>query len=134
MNKLSDEQKNYLLNQYEITIEVLEYIEDTLHDLNIQDFEYFLLVSEIVSEYQSFIFNKELEKELYLANLIISEIVEGYQNFIPNKNTKISLYSPYNNLKDIIIKVLKYKLISVVEENSKYENEVNSLILRLTDK
>lgn len=106
MNKLSEDQINDLLSQYDISIDMIEIIEDTFRDLIIEDYEYYLLVSEVVSEYQSFIINKEL---------------------------KSSLAEPYKNLKDIIIKVLNYKLRGVTEENSKYENEVNSLILRLTN-
>lgn len=107
MNKLSEEQINELLNQYDISIDLIEIIEDTFRNLKIEDYEYYLLVSEVVSEYQSYTINKELNS---------------------------TLAKPYKNLKDIIIKVLNYKLKSVAEEDSKYENEVNSLILRLTDK
>jgi predicted GTPase len=106
MNKLSEDQINDLLSQYDISIEMIEIIEDTFRDLIIEDYEYYLLISEVVSEYQSFIINKELNSDLA---------------------------TPYKNLKDIIIKVLNYKLKGVTEENSKYENEVNSLILRLTN-
>jgi len=105
MNKLSEEQINYLLEQYDISLEMIEIIEDTFEYLKVEDYEYYILVSEVISEYQSFIINKELNSDLA---------------------------APYKNLKDIIIKVLNYKLRSVTEENSKYENEVNALVLRLT--
>ena len=107
MNKLSEEQINYLLEHYDTTIDIIEIIEDTFRNLKIEDYEYYILVLEVVSEYQSFNINKEL---------------------------KSSLAEPYKNLKDIIIKVLNFKLKSVTEENSKYEDEVNSLILILTNK
>ena len=107
MNKLSEEQINELLTQYDITIDLIEMIEDIFRNLDIEDFEYYILVSEVVSEYQSYTINKELNS---------------------------SLAKPYKNLKDIIIKVLNYKLKGVAEEDSKYENEVNSLILRLINK
>ena len=107
MNKLSENQINYLLEQNDISLDMIEIIEDTFKNLKIEDYEYYILVSEVVSEYQSFIINKELNSDLA---------------------------APYKNLKDIIIKVLNYKLKGVTEENSKYEKEVNSLILRLTDK
>ena len=57
MNKLSEDQINDLLSQYDISIDMIEIIEDTFEYLIIEDYEYYLLVSEVVSEYQSFIKN-----------------------------------------------------------------------------
>jgi len=105
VNKLSEEQKNEIINQYDIDSEMLDLIEDVFRNLKIEDFEYYYLVIEVASEYQTYKFNKELDS---------------------------SLAESYNNLRDVIVKVLKYKLKSSSIENSNYENELNSLILKLT--
>ena len=42
MNKLSEDQINDLLSQYDIIIDMIEIIEDTFRDLIIEDYEYFI--------------------------------------------------------------------------------------------
>mgnify|MGYP003509353454 CR=1 FL=1 len=57
MNKLTQEQIEFLLDQYDVTEETISTIEKIFEDLNIEDFQYFILVAEVVSEYQSFKLN-----------------------------------------------------------------------------
>ena len=106
MNKLSEEQINELLNEYDIDVDTIELLENLFSDYRFNEFEYFNIIAEIVSEYQTLKINKELQS---------------------------SLAEPYENLKDIIIKVLKYKLRNVTHNNSKYEIEIKKLILELNE-
>ena len=105
MNRLSEEQVNYLLNEYDVNLDIIELLDDVFSEYLFSPCEFYNLIEEIISEYQSSKINEEVNSELVI---------------------------PYSNLKDIIKKVLNYKLRGITHE-SRYEVEVKSLILRLTD-
>lgn len=107
MNKLSEEQINDLLIDYDISKVLITKIENILEGYNFNEMEYYSIIVEIVSEYQSYKINKSLNSELA---------------------------RPYHGLKDIIVKVLYYKLRNSTYDKSKYETEIKKLILSLTEK
>ena len=106
MNKLSNEEVEELINDFGTRRGIIAKIEEILKDYDFSKEEYSLLIHEIISEYQTLKFNKIIKSEMT---------------------------GSYKSLKDIIIKVLLYKLKDVMTENTIYEKEVNALILRLTN-
>lgn len=102
MNKLSEEQINEILVDYDVSKEIINKLEDILEGYTFNENEYYNIIVEIVSEYQSYLINKSLNSDLA---------------------------RPYNGLKDIIIKVLKYKLKNSPYDDLTYETEIRRLIL-----
>lgn len=105
MNELTEEQKECILLEYGTTNEIIKRIETVLCDIPFTEEEYFELITEIVSEYET----NQLKKSLINPK---------------DKNSKKEIYK---NLKEIIIHVLKFKLNSYSEEQKNYKILIKTL-------
>ncbi|MBQ3020729.1 MAG: hypothetical protein IJD92_00725 [Bacilli bacterium] len=81
MNKLTDEQVEYIINEYGASKSVISKIESILNVHNFTEEEYYYLVIQIANEYETNILNDQIGSDIKC-----------------------------NTLNEVIIKVLKYNL------------------------
>lgn len=106
MNKLTEEELELLSTDFEIRKGIINKIEEIINKYDFTHEEYYTLIYDIISEYETLKFNKSVES---------------------------NITGSYKSLKDITIKVLLFKQKEVTRESTTYENEVNKLILKLTN-
>ena len=98
MNGLTEEQKDFIVEEYGSSLEIINRIEDIINEINFDEEAYFELIASIASEYETNDLNK------YFVN----------ENFLSER-------SLYKNLKEIIEKVLNFNLKSVRKEEKNYK-------------
>ena len=102
MNRLTKNQINSIVEEYGASYEIIERIEEVLTEINFNKEDYLELIIEIVSEYET----NELKK-----SILATEKIEQ-----TTKTKEI-----YQDLKEIMEHVLKFKLRTIGEEQKIYK-------------
>ena len=107
MNQLTEEQTSYIINEYGGTKELIEKLEKILNVHDFTEEEYFEIIIDLISEYETNNLKNSQKHETVYKSL--KQIIEGVlkfkmKEFRENERT-------YNELENVIKKVKKIKSV-----------------------